>query len=140
MDGRVRTSLARPRLYAVLASGFSVFALLIAVIGLFGGLSYGVTQRRREIGVRTALGATPLDIITLVMRQGTAMAVAGLATGLGLAAATGRCLTAFLFGVQPFDPATFALVGASVLVVTLVACAIPARRAARIDPIEALRR
>jgi putative ABC transport system permease protein len=139
MEGRLRTSLARPRLYAALIDGFSAFALLIAVIGLFGGLSYAVTQRTREIGVRTALGATPLDIITLVMRQGTVMTLAGLALGLGLAAATGRYLTAFLFGVQPFDPATFVVVGAALMVVALVACAIPARRAARIDAIEALR-
>jgi predicted permease len=140
MEGRLRTSLARPRLYALLIDGFSAFALFIAVIGLFGGLSYGVTQRTREIGVRTALGAAPRDILSLVMKQGALLAVTGVVIGLGLAAATGRYIAAFLFGVEPLDPATFAIVGATLMVIALVACAIPARRAARIDAIEALRR
>jgi putative ABC transport system permease protein len=139
MEGRVRTSLARPRLYAVLIGGFSSFAVLIAAIGLFGGLSYGVTQRTREIGVRTALGATPRDIIALVVKQGAVMTVVGLAIGLGGAAASVRYLARFLFGVTPFDPATFAVVGVALLFVAMIACAIPARRAARIDPITALR-
>jgi predicted permease len=139
MDGRVRTSLARPRLYAVLIGGFSSFAVLIAAIGLFGGLSYGVTQRRREIGVRTALGATPLNIISLVLKQGAAMTVAGLAIGLGAAAATVRYIAGFLFGVTPLDPPTFGVVGMALFCVAMVACAIPARRAARIDAITALR-
>jgi predicted permease len=140
METRLMWSLARPRLYALLLGGFSTFALLIAVIGLFGGLSYGVTQRTREIGVRTALGATPRDIMRLVMVQGTAMTVAGLVIGFGVAAATVRYLAAFLFGVAPLDPTTFVTVGASLIVVAIVACAIPARRAARIDPILALKR
>jgi putative ABC transport system permease protein len=140
METRLMWSLARPRLYALLLGGFSTFALLIAVIGLFGGLSYGVTQRTREIGVRTALGATPRDIMRLVMVQGTAMTVAGLVIGFGVAAATVRYLAAFLFGVEPLDPTTFVTVGASLMVVAIVACAIPARRAARIDPILALKR
>jgi putative ABC transport system permease protein len=75
MDTRLMTSLARPRLYAVLLGGFAGFALLIAMIGLFGGLSYVVAQRTREFGVRTALRATPRDIMTLVMRQGTILTV-----------------------------------------------------------------
>ena len=140
MEGRLRTSLARPRLYAVLIGGFSSFAVLIAAIGLFGGLSYGVSQRTREIGVRTALGATPLNIVSLIVTQGAVMTVAGLVIGLGAAAATVRYLTGFLFGVTPLDPATFTVVGMALLLVALVACAIPARRAANVDPIEALRR
>jgi ABC-type antimicrobial peptide transport system permease subunit len=96
-------SLARPRLYAVLLGGFATLARLIAVIGLFGGLSYAVTQRTREIGLRTALGATPRDIMGLVPKQGTLMTVVGLALGLGLAAASGRYLAGFLFAVKPFD-------------------------------------
>ena len=140
MDGRLRTSLARPRLYAVLIGGFSAFALLIAVIGLFGGLSYGVSQRTRESGVRTALGATPLDILSLVMKQGTVLTATGVVVGLGLAAATNRFLAAFLFLVEPLDPATFAVVGTVLVTVAMVACAIPARRAARIDALTAMRR
>jgi predicted permease len=140
MEGRVRTSLARPRLYAVLISAFSGFALLIAMMGLFGGLSYGVTQRTREIGVRTALGATPRDIVALVVKQGAVIAVLGLAAGLGAAAWTVRLLTGFLFGVKPLDPVSFVAVGLLLVAVSMIACAIPARRAARIDAIEALRR
>jgi putative ABC transport system permease protein len=139
METQLMMSLARPRLYAILLGGFALFALLIAGIGLFGGLSYAVTQRTREIGVRTALGARPVDIVALVVRQGAVMTVVGLAFGLGAAAATVRYLAAYLFGVEPLDPATFAAVGAALLLAALVACAIPARRAARIDAIEALR-
>jgi putative ABC transport system permease protein len=140
MDTRLMTSLARPRLYAVLLGGFAVFGLLIAMIGLFGGLSYVVAQRTREFGVRTALGASPRDIVILVIRQGTILTISGLVAGFGIAAATVRYLAQFLFGVAPLDPATFAVVGAVLTATALVACAIPARRAARIDAIEALRR
>lgn len=86
---------ARPRLYAVLLGGFATVALLIAVIGLFGGLSYAVTQRTREIGVRTALGAAPRDIMGLVVKPGTLMSAVGLTLGLGLAAASGPYLAGF---------------------------------------------
>jgi putative ABC transport system permease protein len=140
METRLMRSLARPRLYAVLLGGFAAFTLLIAVIGLFGGLSYSVTQRTHEIGVRTALGATPRDIMSLVMKQGTLMTLAGLTIGFGLAAATVRFVAGFLFGVTPLDAATFAVVGAALLAVALLSCAIPARRAARIDAIRALKR
>ena len=139
METRLMRSLARPRLYAVLLGGFATLAVLIAVVGLFGGLSYAVTQRTREIGVRPALGATPRDIMGLVMKQGTLMAVVGLTLGLGLAAASVRYLAAFLFGIAPFDARTFASVGAMLLVVAMIASAIPARRADRIDSIRALR-
>jgi putative ABC transport system permease protein len=140
METRLMRSLARPRLYAVLLGGFATFALLIAVIGLFGGLSYGVAQRTREFGIRSALGATPRDILALVMKQGTVMIVSGLALGFGVAAATVRYLAQFLFGVTPLDPATFALVGVALTAVALIACAVPARDAARLDAIDALRR
>jgi putative ABC transport system permease protein len=139
METRLLNSLERPRLNAVLLGGFATFALLIAGVGLFGGLSYAVSQRTREIGVRTALGATPRDIIALVVKQGAVMTVVGLSIGLGGAAASVRFLARFLFGVTPFDPATFAVVGVALLFVALIACAIPARRAARIDAITALR-
>jgi predicted permease len=140
MEDRLDRSLARPRLYAVLLGGFAAFALLVAGIGLFGGLSYSVAQRQREIGVRTALGATPGDIVRLVLKQGAAITAAGLVVGLGLAAATGQVLGAYLFGVTRLDPATFAAVSGAIVVVALFACVIPARRAARIDALTALRR
>ena len=139
MTGRLTTSLARPRLYAVLIGGFSSFAVLIAATGLFGGLSYGVTQRRREIGIRTALGATPRDILAMVLRQGAVMTVSGLAVGFLVAAWTGRYLSGFLFGVTPADPATFVMVGVALSAIAAIACGIPARRAAKLDPIDALR-
>jgi putative ABC transport system permease protein len=140
METRLMRSLARPRLYAALLGGFATFALLIAVIGLFGGLSYGVAQRTREFGIRTALGATPRDIMALVMKQGTVMTVTGLVVGFGAAAATVRYLGGFLFGISPLDPTTFAVVGATLTGVALIACAIPARHAARLDAIDALKR
>jgi len=139
MEARLMTSLARPRLYATLVAGFAGFALLVAIVGLFGGLSYSVAQRTREIGVRTALGATRAHIMGLVLKQGAAMIAVGLALGFGAAAATVRYLAQFLFGVTPLDLLTFSIVGAGLLLVALVACAIPARRAAKIDPIVALR-
>jgi ABC-type antimicrobial peptide transport system permease subunit len=140
MEGRLRTSLARPRLYSVLIGGFSLFAVLIAAIGLFGGLMYGVAQRRREIGIRTALGATPCDIVGLVVRQGAVMSLAGLLIGLVIAVSTGRYLTGFLFGVKAADPATFVIVSVALMLVAIVACTVPARRASRVDPVDALRR
>ena len=139
METRLMNSLAKPRLYAVLLGGFAAFATLIAGIGLFGGLSYAVTLRRREIGVRTALGATPRDIVGLVVKQGAVMTVLGLSIGFGAAASTGRYLSGFLFGVTPFDPMSFAIVGVALMLVAIVACGIPARRPARIDPIIALK-
>jgi putative ABC transport system permease protein len=140
MEQRLMVSLARPRLYAALLGGFASFALVIAVIGLFGGLSYAVAQRTREIGVRTALGATPRHIVTMVLKQGTIMTTCGLALGLGVAAATVRYLATFLFGVEPFDLVTFAVVAAALMACATVSSAVPARRAAKIDAIEALRR
>lgn len=139
MEARLMQSLTRQRLYALLLDGFAAFALLIAVIGLLGGLSYGVAQRTREIGVRTALGATPRQIISLVLKQGGAMTVVGLVIGLGTAVATARYLATYLFGIEPLDLQTFIVVGTGLMFVALVACVIPARRAAKIDPIVALR-
>jgi putative ABC transport system permease protein len=140
MEARVERTLARPRLYVTLVSGFAAFAVIVALMGLFGGLSYSVAQRTREIGVRSALGATPGNIMSLVLRQGGVMVIAGLAIGLGTATWASRFLAGFLFGVQPTDTGTLVGVGVGLTVVALFACAIPAWRASRIDPLEALRR
>jgi putative ABC transport system permease protein len=139
MDERVMTSLAKPRLYAVVLGGFSVFAVVIAAIGLFGVLSFSVAQRVREIGVRTALGARPRDIVMLVARQASIVAAAGTLAGLGLSAAFVRVLSTFLYGVEPYDVATFAGVAVLLLVISAIASILPARRAARTDPLTALR-
>jgi putative ABC transport system permease protein len=139
MEERVMASLSRPRAYALVIGVVAAFALTIACVGLFGVLSYNVAQRSREIGVRTALGATSAQIVRLVLRSGTTIVAIGLATGLGAAALLVRSLSAILHGVQPFDPLTFVAVPAFLLLATAAACIAPARRAARIDPLRALR-
>ena len=139
MEDRLRTGLARPWLYAVLLGGFSALAVLIAGVGLFGTLAYGVAQRRREIGVRAALGASPLRLVSLVVRQSAVMTMAGLALGLVAASAAVQWLSSVLFGVEARDPASFAAVTILLLAVAAVASVLPARRAASIDPLRAMR-
>lgn len=139
MEDRVMTNLARPRLYAVVLAGFSVFALVIVGVGLFGVLSYTVAQRSREIGVRTALGARPIDIVALVLRQVAVIAAGGIALGVWVAFAASQSLTTVLYGVSRHDLATFVAVPLAVAGVTALACAVPARRAARVDPLTALK-
>jgi hypothetical protein len=139
LEAASRSDISRPRLYAALLGGFGVFALLVSVIGLYSGLSYGVTQRTQEIGVRAALGATPREIVMLVVKQGGAMTIAGLAIGLGGAAIGVRYLGTFLFGVAPYDLLSFSGVAVTLSLAAMVACAVPAVRAARIEAIDALR-
>jgi len=139
MDDRVMTALAKPRLYAVVLAGFSMFALAIAGVGLFGVLSYSVAQRAREIGVRTALGARTADIIGLVLRQVAVIAAVGIAAGVCAAYAASRSLATVLFGVSPHDAMTFVAVPIVLVIVAGIACVVPARRAARIDPLAVLR-
>jgi predicted permease len=139
MEDRVMTSLAKPRLYAVVLAGFAVFALLIAGVGLFGVLSYSVALRTREIGVRTALGAQARDIVWLVLRQAAVIAVIGIVVGLWTSFAASRYVSAFLYGVDPHDAVSFGAVSVLLVVVTVVACIVPARRAASVDPLQALR-
>lgn len=139
MEERVMTNLAKPRLYAVVLAGFGAFALAIAGVGMFGVLSYSVAQRSREIGVRTALGARPADIVALVVRQVAVIWAGGIAAGLWLAFAVSRSLTTVLYGVNPHDLASFIVVPAILAIVTAIACVVPARRAARVDPLTALR-
>jgi putative ABC transport system permease protein len=139
MEDRLMTNLAKPRLYAVVLAGFSGFALVIAGVGLFGVLSYSVAQRTREIGVRTALGAQPADVIRLVLRQVAAILVGGVAVGVWVAFAASRSLTTVLYGVGPHDIASFVAVPVVLGIVTAVACVVPARRAAKVDPLTALR-
>jgi predicted permease len=139
MEDRVATSLSRPRLYAVLLGTFALFALAIAGVGLFGVLSYAVALRAREIGVRAALGAQVRDIVTLVVGQSLAIAIVGVAIGLIASFWLTRALQKFLFGVTPRDAVTFAAVAAVLLFVAVLASIVPARRAARVDPVKVLR-
>jgi putative ABC transport system permease protein len=139
METLLSTSLSQPRLYSVLAGALAGLALLVAAVGLFGVLAYAVAQRTREIGVRTALGARPSDIAALVLRQGLAMAGSGLAIGLLVAFAAARSLGALLYGVTADDPVSYVAVPIALLAAAGLACLIPARRAARVDPLTALR-
>ena len=139
MEDLVSGSLARPRLYAVLLGTFAAFALVIAGVGLFGVLSYTVAQRAREIGVRTALGAQMRDIIGLVVGQSMAIAGAGITAGLIASFWLAGTLQRFLYGVTPHDIVSFGAVAAVLLVVSVLASIVPARRAARVDPVNVLR-
>jgi predicted permease len=127
------------RIAAVLLAAFGGLGVALAVLGLYGLVSYGVAQRTREFGIRAALGAEPRDIATLVLREAVLLAGAGLVVGIALAAAVTRVATRFLFGVSALDPLTFASVVLSLLAATVVASYVPARRATRVDPIEVLR-
>jgi predicted permease len=132
-------AVAQPRLYLVLIASFAGTAMLLAAIGLYGVLAYAVSQRTREIGIRLALGARRGEVLRMVMVQAARLSVTGLAIGLAAAALASRVLRAQLFEVAPTDVVTYAAVAAGLMVVALVAGWIPARRAARIDPMVALR-
>lgn len=139
MEDRVTTSLSRSRTLTVLLGVFSVCALLIAGVGLFGVLSYSVAQRVREIGVRAARGASRRHIVWLVLGQALAITASGTALGLLAAAVLGRGLSRLLYGVTSYDPVSLLAVPVVLAIVAAVASGIPALRAARVDPIRALR-
>jgi ABC-type antimicrobial peptide transport system permease subunit len=139
MDEAVAASVAAPRFRTLLVGLFATTATLIATCGLYGLMAYGVTQRRREIGVRMALGAARRDVLRLVLTRALRIVVAGLIVGLAGAAAVTRVLQRFLFGVTPTDPIVFTIVTLLLLAVGLMAAWLPARRATRIDPWAALR-
>jgi putative ABC transport system permease protein len=140
MDQILGESLAPAGATATLLGVLAGLALLLAAIGLYGSLAYSVTQRTGEIGLRMALGARPADVLRLVLRQAALLAAAGVAAGLIASVALTRFLASMLFEVEPADPATFALVSTGLLAVALLAACVPAHRAARIDPVIALRR
>ena len=137
--GDGRAVIADRRLRVLPAAGFAALALAVAMVGLFGALARAVAERRHELAVRAAVGASPGRLVRLVLRSAFAVTGAGLAAGLLAAAATGRGLASLLYGVGPFDPATFAAAAATVVFAALAATAIPARRAARLDPMTVLR-
>src|SRR5213078_3562740 len=132
-------SISRQRLNLALLGIFATAALALAVIGLYGVLGCAVAQRQREIGVRMALGAQRRDVLGLVVGHGMRLTGIGVILGLAGALALTRVLKSLLFEIRPFDPVTFLLVTAVLAGVALLACWIPARRAAKVDPIEALR-
>ncbi len=138
MTDRIDETLTDRRTPMVLAVLFGAVALFLAAIGLYGVLAYQVTQRKKEIGIRMALGSEPGGIFTLVLREGLAVLAAGFAVGAAGAFAIRRTMATQLYGIGAMDPTVFALVGGLLAVVALIACSVPARRAARIDPLAAL--
>jgi putative ABC transport system permease protein len=124
---------------ASMLSVFGALALLIAAVGLYGVLSYVVTQRTREIAIRIALGATPKQVMSLILKQGLILTLVGLVVGSGLALTAGRLLQSQLLGVSANDPLTFIGVALLLVGMALLACFIPARRATKVDPLVALR-
>jgi putative ABC transport system permease protein len=136
---RVGEQTAQPRFTTWLMGLFSAAALALAMIGIYGVMSYAVSRRTQEIGVRIALGASGGDVLAMILRQGSALVAAGLVLGVALAFALTRLLETMLFGVSATDPLTFAAVAAALIIVALGAMYWPARRATRIDPITALR-
>jgi ABC-type antimicrobial peptide transport system permease subunit len=127
------------RLPMQLMAAFALLALVLAAVGVYGVMAYSVAARTREIGVRVALGAQPKSVFGMVVRQGMNTAAIGLTLGLLGAAALGQVLTSLLYGVKPTDTLTFVGVAGVLLAVVLAACLVPARRALRVDPLEALR-
>ena len=139
MEGWVSNTAAQPRLNATLLGVFAAVALVIAAIGIYGVLAYSVNQRTREIGLRIALGAQRSRVLGLIVGEGMTVGVVGIGAGLAAGLALTRAVASLVYGVPPNDPATFVGVAVVLGMVALAACAIPARRAARVDPMVALR-
>jgi putative ABC transport system permease protein len=139
MDEIVAESVARPRFRARLVGGFAVLALLLSAVGIFAVLAFGVSQRKREFGIRMALGAQIADVVFLVLRRGIRIVLAGIAVGVIAGAALARSLATLLFGVKPLDAATFLAAAALLAIIALTAATVPAWRAGHVDPAVALR-
>jgi len=139
MDKLVAQSVAQRRFGMFLVGIFAALALVLAVIGIYGVVSYSVAQRTQEIGVRMALGASAADVLKLVLKNGMLLAFIGVAVGLAAAFAATRLMTVMLFEVKPTDLATFAIVSVGLILVALLACYVPARRAMKVDPLVVLR-
>ena len=132
-------TVARARFNTLLLALFAGLATLLAAVGIFGVMNYSLTMRTREIGLRMALGAQPRKVVMLMLKQGLVLTLIGTAIGLAGALALTRLMSSLLFGVDAADPATFAVIVVLLVVVSLIASYLPARRAARIDPLIALR-
>lgn len=139
MNEAIAESLAERRFAMILVDSFALLALMLASIGLYGVISYLVGQRTQELGIRIALGAQPRDVLSLVLVDGIKMALAGVAVGLAASLGLTRLLTKMVYGVSTTDPATFAVIAALLIMVALLACLVPARRATKVDPLTALR-
>src|SRR5262249_8979789 len=138
LDAIVARSISRQRFYMLLLTIFAAVALVLAAVGIFGVLSYAVSLRTREIGIRIALGAHGRSVMALVVRQAMLLVVCGVVVGLAFGLLLSQTMAKMLFDVAPTDPATYAAVSAVLAAVALVASYLPARRATRVDPIVAL--
>jgi putative ABC transport system permease protein len=139
MDERLAASVAPRRFNLVLLASFALLAMLLAGVGIYGVVSYSVSQRTHEVGVRMALGAQRRDVLKVILAQGMVLLLIGMGIGLVGAFLLTRFLASLLYGVRPTDSATFAAVSLLLAVVAIVACYIPARRATKVDPMVALR-
>ena len=139
MDATVSESLARRRFAMLLLAGLAGVALILVITGVYGVMTYVVNQRQREFGVRMAVGATPRDLISIVLSQGLQVIAIGIPIGLLLAGLFSRFVSGQLFKVTPLDPVIYATTAVVMVMVTAFACAVPAIRAGRLDPITTLR-
>jgi len=139
LDQLIANSIAQKRFSVFLLGIFAAIAMILAAVGLYGVMSYTVTQRTQEIGIRIALGAQQGHVLKLIVGQGLLLTLTGITLGLIAAFVLTRLLSGLLFGVSTTDPMTFVLISMFLLVVSLLACFLPARRAAKVDPIVALR-
>jgi putative ABC transport system permease protein len=139
MDEIIGKSVAQPRVYALLLGIFAGLALVLASIGIYGVMSYSVTQRTHEIGIRMALGARPGDVLRLIIKQGMILGIAGIVIGLILSFVLTRVLASQLYGVSSTDAVTFTTISLLLMFVALIACYIPALRATKVDPMIAVR-
>jgi predicted permease len=139
MDGHVRDAMIMPRVTWAVSAVAGLIGLLIATIGVYGVISFAVITRRRELGIRLAVGARPRAIVAYVLRQGAVLAVIGAGLGTLVAFGVTRFVASLLYGVSPADPLTFVVAPSFVIVVALIACSLPARAAARVDPVDVLR-
>jgi len=139
MNNLLRASVAQRRFIMLLLGSLSTIALTLAMVGVYGVISFSVSERRQEIGIRMALGARAADVLRMVLGQGMRVTLVGIVIGLGAAFALTRLLSSLLFEVSPTDLRTFSIVAALLGAVALFACYIPARRATKVDPLVALR-
>jgi ABC-type antimicrobial peptide transport system permease subunit len=131
--------LTRERLMATLSGFYGILATVLAIVGIYGIISYMVVRRRNEIGVRIALGADKINILGMILGEALTLLVIGLVVGTGLAAAAGNAARAMLFGLGPFDPLTLALAAGGLTIIAVAASTIPAVRAVAVDPMQVLR-
>jgi ABC-type antimicrobial peptide transport system permease subunit len=138
MEERLSSSLSKPRFYAVLLGAFAFSALLITAVGLFGVLSYTVSQRKREFALRSALGATPADLVRLILKNALTMTLCGLAAGTFLSFVLVKYLATLLYGIKAHDWVSFAAVEIIIIIMSVLACLGPSLRTLRIDPMRSL--